>query len=251
MRALIIDDEYLARQRLIKLLENEGDVIVVGQARNGKEALTLIEAKKPDLIFLDVKMPVMNGLEMLNKLERDPYVVFTTAYDKYALEAFDAEAIDYLLKPFDEERLTVALDRVRRQVDQKKSADFAKKLNRFMKTIEAESSEFLEKLVLKERGREITVLLDDVMWIEADGNYLRLISPEGVWLHRISMNEIEEQLDPDRFLRIHRSFLINVNALEGLQYRGNNEYKVKFPNGKELTSGRAYKPRIDDYLNGN
>lgn len=249
MRAIIVDDEYLARKRLETLLEDVEDISIIGDSKGGQEAIDLIDHKKPDLIFLDVQMPKLDGFSLLSKLKDMPMVIFTTAYDKYALNAFDVEAVDYLLKPFDEDRLYKSLDRVRNQFKLNRSAQFEEKLNRLVKSYQAELSPFLEKISIKERGRYFEVLLEDVHYLEADGNYVKLHTAQKTFMYREKMKVLEASLNPRIFIRAHKSYIVNTDQIVNCKYLGNNQFEINLKDGKNIISGRVFKSNIEAHLN--
>jgi two-component system, LytTR family, response regulator len=248
LRCIIIDDEYLARQRLIKLLGGFEDIVIVAECRNGKEALEKIEIKEPDLIFLDIQMPDLDGFTVFSKLQQKPLVIFTTAYDTYALKAFEINAVDYLLKPFDEERLGVALQRIFEIKRQKKSSSLEQKIKQLIQTYESEETSFLNKISLKDKGRDIIIFSEDVIGFKSDGNYVQIITEDKTHLHRITMNALHDSLDTTKFLRIHRAYVLNKTYIKSCTYTGNNEFKFKLKNGEEFISSRSYKSQISEYL---
>ncbi|MBG6133251.1 two-component system LytT family response regulator [Aquimarina sp. EL_43] len=248
LRYMIIDDEYLARQRLIKLLENFEDITLVGECRNGNEAIEKITLKEPDLIFLDIQMPDMNGFNVISRLQHKPYVIFTTAYDTYALKAFEINAVDYLLKPFDEERLHVTLDRVFELKKRKKASNLEDKIKKLISNYESKSSDFLNEIIIHEKGRDVVIRIDDIIYFKSDGNYVQIIMQDKRYLHRITMNALFDSLDTFQFLRIHRSLIVNKIYIKSCKYTSNNEYLLKLKNNEELISSRSYKPSISDYL---
>lgn len=248
LRCIIVDDEYLARQRLIHLLKDFENVLIVGECRNGKEALDKIHIKEPDLIFLDIQMPDMDGITVLSKLKVKPFVIFTTAYDNYALKAFEINAVDYLLKPFDEERLEIAVNRVRDRKNQEKESDIEEKIKKVMQTYRSAASTYLSEINIKLRGKIIKVFVDDVVYFNSDGNYLKIFTDSKSYLYRKTMNSLYEDLNKDQFLRIHRSIIVNKTYIESVIYLGNNEYKFKMKNREELTSSRSYKSIISEYV---
>jgi len=248
LRSLIIDDEYLARQRLAKLLENFNEIIVVAECRNGKDALEKIELKEPDLLFLDIQMPDMNGFTMLSKIKQNPYVIFTTAYDQFALKAFEVNAVDYLLKPFDEERLEVAVKRILELKKQKRASLIGQKLKNLLKIHETIDNNFLNEISIVQNGRTKTIFVDDIICFKSDGNYVQIVTDVKTHLHRMTLNALYENLDNSQFLRIHRSIVINKNYINSTTYIGNNEYKFRLKNGDILTSSRSYKSIISEFI---
>ena len=251
IRAVIIDDEYLARQRVLKLLEEYDEIKCIGEAKNGNLGIELIKEMEPDLVFLDIQMPDIDGFEMLQKLKNSkhkPYIVFTTAYDSYAIKAFDVHALDYLLKPFDEDRFSESMNKVIEYFKIKKSSDFGDKLMGLIKDFDRQDDHYIAKFEIKERGFEIEVDIDDILYIEANGNYLNLVTKEKVQLYRATMSNIADSLNPTQFLRVHRSFILNKNFISKCTYLNNNEYEFKMKNGDSINSGRSYKEIIATYL---
>lgn len=250
LRCIIIDDEYLARQRLLKLLESYDEINVVAQCKNGTEAIEKIDVKEPDIIFLDVQMPDMNGFEVLDQLTVHPHVVFTTAYDTYAIKAFEVNAVDYLLKPFDEERMDIALKRVFKLKKEKKEAHIEDTVKKLMQAYEAKKSSFLSEFKIQNKGREITIYIDDIVYFKSDGNYIRIITDEKKFLYRKTISSIHESINPEDFLRIHRSLILKKTYIRDTKYLGNNTYQFQLKNGELLTSSRTYKAEISTYLSG-
>lgn len=248
LRCIIIDDEFLARKRLHKLLEIHDNLQVVGECRNGMEALELIPVKEPDLIFLDIQMPGMNGFEVLQKLGLKPLVIFTTAYDTYALKAFEINAVDYLLKPFDQERLTSALDRISVLKRSQEASLIEQKLKKLMADYKSDTSDFLTQISINSRGRNNTIFVDDVIYFKSDGNYVNIQTESKSYLYRITMNALNTKLDNDQFLRIHRSLILNKVYIKKCNYSSNNEYLFELKNGEKLSSSRSYKDLIVDYI---
>ena len=248
IKAVIVDDEFLARQRVLKLLEEYDQIKVIGEAKNGTQAVEIIDLKVPDLVFLDVQMPDFDGFEVITKLKHRPYIVFTTAYDQYAIQAFNIHALDYLLKPIDAERFEDSIKKVEAYFKIKRSSEFSDQLMKMVKDFQRPSSQFLTLIKITDRGREHDVDLDDVLYIEATGNYVTLHQQEGQHLYRTPLSNIETQLNPKDFLRIHRSIIINKNYVRKCVYTNNNEYEFVMKNDKILFSGRSYKDEIVAYL---
>ncbi|MEO1033198.1 MAG: LytTR family DNA-binding domain-containing protein [Bacteroidota bacterium] len=248
LRCLIIDDEFLARQRLIKLLEPFKSIIVVGECRNGKDALDKISIKEPDLIFLDIQMPDMDGFTVYDKIHKKPYVIFTTAYDSYALNAFEINAVDYLLKPFDEDRLKTAIDRIVELWKANTASQLETKIKKLLQNIGEESGSFLNQISLSQKGREYIINIDDVIYFKSDGNYVQIITEERSYLYRKTMNSLQTVLNSNQFLRIHRAYIINKYYIQNCTYVNNNVYKFRLKNGIEISSSRSFKPQIAKYL---
>lgn len=247
IRCVIIDDEFLARERLKKLLESQSDVEVIGEAKNGKLGVELVETKAPDLIFLDIQMPDLDGFGVINQLDKIPYIVFTTAYDQYALKAFDVHALDYLLKPFDEDRLSDTLELVKERMAADQSSLLANQMKNLLKTFDAPDGKFRRSFLIKERGFETEVSVDDIIYMEAQGNYVKLATEKKDYLFRIGMNVLESELDPNHFMRIHRTYVLNKNWIAKQSYQGNNEFKFTLKNGVEMNSSRSFKKHIAEH----
>jgi two-component system LytT family response regulator len=248
MRTLVVDDEPLARERLRSLLQSEPDVEFLGECANGREAVEAIKNLKPDLLFLDVQMPVLDGLGVVEEIgaEQMPAVVFVTAYDRYALRAFEIHALDYLLKPFDRERFQQALRRARERVQQTRSADVSERLVALLEDGGRGGPKPAERLVIKTGGRVFFVKTEDVDWIEAAGNYARVHVGTEAHLLRETMNALEERLDAEKFLRIHRSTIVNIERIQELQPWFHGDYVVILHDGTQLTLSRGYRQKIQE-----
>jgi len=251
IRALIVDDEPLARTGVRQLLEPTDDVRVVGEAADGPEAVRQIEKQAPDLIFLDVQMPEMNGLEVVREVGVDPMplTIFVTAYDEYAIEAFDAHALDYLLKPVDEERFEEALNRAREQLRRTGSDDalddkLRALLDRYAEGAD-EDDEAPDRFTVRTPNRIYFVDVDDVQWIESEGDYVALHDGEDKHLIRATMKELEDRLAARRFLRIHRSYIINADHVEELRPLDHGTYRVIMASGTPLKTSRGYRENVE------
>ena len=249
IRTLIVDDEPLARERLATLLQAEPDIELVGQCRDGEEAVTAIQDHTPDLVFLDVQMPQMNGFEVIEAIGTDqmPLVIFVTAYDQHALKAFQVRALDYLLKPFDRERFTEALARARKQIERNETGDIGKRLLALVKDLRKDQPRS-DRLVVKSGGRLYFLRVDEIDWVEAAGNYVRLHVGTTSHLLRETMNAIEGRLDPEKFFRIHRSRIVNMERIQELQPWLNGEYAVLLRTGTRLTLSRGYREKLQERL---
>jgi two-component system LytT family response regulator len=247
LRALVVDDEPFARARVCDLLAAEAEVEVVGEARDGLEAVAAIRRERPDIVFLDVQMPELDGFGVLEALagEKLPVVIFTTAYDQYALKAFEVQALDYLLKPIDPDRFQQALQRAHSQVgrDDALRAELLELLQSL-----PNRPKFLERLVVKTGGRISFLRVDEADCFEACGNYIRLCLGSEEHLVRMTMAVLETRLDPNRFLRIHRSTIVNVERVKELQSTFHGEYVVLLRNGRRLTLSRGYREKLQQIL---
>ncbi|MEO9966605.1 MAG: LytTR family DNA-binding domain-containing protein [Reichenbachiella sp.] len=246
IRCVIIDDEFLARERLKKLLEDHQEFELVGEAKNGSLGIELIQNKAPNLVFLDIQMPDLGGFDVINQLNKIPYIVFTTAYNQYALQAFEVHALDYLLKPFDEERLASSLELVKERLSSDKTSKLAEQMKSLLQSYEAPTGQYRSNFLIKEKGFEIEVPVDDVIYFEAQGNYVKLFTERRDYLFRIAMNILETELSPDHFLRIHRTYVLNKNWISKQTYQGNNEFKFLLKNGIEVCSSRSFKKHITE-----
>jgi two-component system LytT family response regulator len=247
VRALIVDDEPLARRGVRLRLQKFKDVEVVGECGDGASAVEKILELSPDVVFLDVQMPGMDGFEVLRALPREslPAVIFLTAHEEHALRAFEVHALDYLLKPVDDERFGAAVRRARQVGDADSKVQMAERL---LQMLERDSLRYPSRFPVRMGPRIQVVLTDDIEWIAAAGDYAELHSGGRCYLLRETMNSLEEKLDPTRFLRIHRSRILRVERIRELRGIDNREYLVKLSDGSEHRSSRTYADRLDDWL---
>lgn len=249
LSVVVADDEPLARERVLSLLAAEPDIDVVAQCRDGEEAVKAIAERRPDLVLLDIEMPRMDGFDVINAIgpDRMPTLIFVTAYDQHAIRAFEVRALDYLLKPFDRERFAGALRRARSQIDAQATGDLGRRLVAMMKDPKREAPRS-DRLVVKSGGRLFFLRSDEIDWIEAAGNYVRLhVGPQSHLL-RETMNAIEARLDPERFFRIHRSRIVNVERIQEMQPWLNGEYSIVLKTGGRLTISRGYREKLQEKL---
>lgn len=242
IRAAIVDDEPLARRRIRNLLMEATDVEVVAECANGKEAIESLEESPPDLLFLDIQMPEVDGFDVLQAIGvgRVPAVIFVTAYDQFALRAFEAHALDYLLKPFDDERFGAALDRARERIRQQQGSDLDRRLQALLENVRADQG-YLRRLVVPSGHRSIFVRTEHIDWIEAERNYVRLHVGGRAYLLRENLTRIASSLDPAMFCRIHRSSIVNIDRIQTVESLFHGEYLVVLHDGTKLTSGRSYR----------
>jgi two-component system LytT family response regulator len=249
IRTVIIDDEAMARVRLLTLLQGETDIEVIAECADGAEAVHAIQEHAPDLVFLDVQMPALDGFGVIQQIgpERMPTVVFVSAYDEYALKAFEVHAIDYLLKPFGRDRFQQTLQHARASLERRRAGDLGRRLLALVNDIKPEPPR-LDRLVVKSGGRVFFLRTDDIDWIEAAGNYVRLHLGEESHLFRETMNRMEQRLDARRFSRIHRSRIVNTERIKELQPWFNGEYIVVLRNGTRLTLSRGYREKLQEQI---
>ena len=242
---LLVDDEPLAREGLRVLLARDPDVSAIHEARNGGEAVETIRRVRPDLVFLDVQMPEMDGFAVLQNVgaEQMPAVVFVTAHDKYAIQAFEMNAIDYLLKPVTEERFAKALARAKSSLKARPVEQANLQLLSLLETIAAPRRS-LKRLAVRTAGKTVLVGIEDIDWVEAAENYVQLHVGRAEHLLHVTMNTLEKQLDPELFLRIHRGVIVNVRRIKEMQPVTHGEYVITLSNGVRVQSGRMYNERI-------
>jgi two-component system LytT family response regulator len=251
IRTLIVDDEPLARERVKRFLKDERDIEVIGECGNGSDAIEAIHEKKPDLVFLDIQMPEKNGFDVIKSINGKhlPTIIFITAYDQYALQAFDVHALDYLLKPFNRERFHRAVARAKEQIDGQKRGELDERLASLISSITPEKK-YLERLVVKSVGRVFFLKTDEIDWIEASGNYLKLHVGRDAHMIRETMNAVEAKLDPSQFMRIHRSTIVNVDRIKELHPMFSGDYSVILRDGTELALSRNYRERFLELFEG-
>jgi two-component system LytT family response regulator len=248
IKTLIVDDEPLARRRLRSLLTRETDIRLIGECGDGPSAVEVIERQRPDLLFLDVQMPEMDGFDVLRRLGDDVElaVVFVTAYDQFTLRAFEVHALDYLLKPFHRSRFQETLRLVRRRLADARelAAARAGMSALLMQGAEPSPSPCLERITIKSAGKVRIVATDEIDWIEGDGNYARLHLGAKVHLLRSTMKALAEQLDPQTFVRIHHSRIVNIRRVRELRPWAHGDFVVLLDGGQRLTSSRSYSANL-------
>lgn len=247
LRALIVDDERLARLKLRRFLDDEPDIEVIGECASGAEAVERIRAERPDLVFLDIQMPGLDGFAVLREVgpDRSGRVVFVTAHDEHAVRAFEVEALDYLLKPFDRARFQQTLERVRRE--RRQTLD--EKITALLERIER-PTEHLDRILIRSGGRMTFLKLREVDWIEADDNYVRLHAGREPHLVRDTLRRLEPRLDPRLFLRVHRSAIVNIEAIAEIRSLFHGDYDILLRDGTALPVGRSYRDRLLQRMGG-
>jgi two-component system LytT family response regulator len=249
MRALIVDDEPPARARLRRFLETEPDIELVGECASGPEAVEAIARMEPHVVFLDVQMPAMNGFDVLAALEprQLPAIIFVTAYDEYALRAFEVHAVDYLLKPYSRERLREALSCVRARTTPDELVGIGRGLLALAEELRSERT-YSERIAVRSDGRVYFVPVEEIDWVEAAANYVRLHARGAAHVIRESMKSMEMRLPPRKFLRIHRSTIVNIERIRELQPWFHGEYIVILRDGTRLTVSRAFVDRLHELI---
>lgn len=255
---LIVDDEPLARQRLLDLLSDHADVDVVGEIETGRAAVEAIQETNPDVVFLDVQMPGLTGPEVVQAVgpQHMPVTVFVTAYDQYAIKAFDLAAVDYLLKPFDDDRFDQALLRVRRVLELRQLDSARKRLISLLQSdateqeagTGSESVPYLERIAVEMRGQVRVVPVDDVEYFTASGPYVELHVGEQLYIIRERMQTLEDRLDPKRFVRIHRSAIVRIDLIDTILHSDGGDYAVRLKNGKRLKVSRGRRALLGERL---
>src|SRR3977135_1175253 len=249
IRTLICDDESLARERIRDMLASDSSIEIVAECANGEEAIDSIQQYSPGLVFLDVEMPGIDGFAVLEGLPADrmPAVIFVTAYDQYAVRAFEVYALDYLLKPFDQERFEKALKRAKDQIKSERNDEMSERILRAIEDIKTKPVH-LERLVIKMNGHVFFMKAEEIDWLEAEGNYVRLHSGKESYLLRDTITALESQLDPKKFIRVHRSAIVNVDRISELQPWFHGEYRIILREGVQLTLSRTYREKLHELL---
>lgn len=249
IRILIVDDEAPARQRLVDLLRHDAQVKTLLEASDGKTALTLIQNAEPDLIFLDVQMPELDGLDVIEAIGTDhmPLTIFVTAYDQHAIRAFEANALDYLLKPFTDERWEATMARAKARLDEQSVREFAHGVLRMMSG-KPSKHRHLDRLVVKSGGTTRFIRVVDIDWIESAGVYVNLHVAGKEFLYRAALNELAGSLDPVRFVRIHRSAMVNIDSILHLEPLSHGEFEVVLRNGERARVSRTYRALLEKRL---
>jgi two-component system, LytTR family, response regulator len=249
IRALIVDDEPLARSRIRKMLGHDAEIELLGECANGRDAIQLIEAQKPHIVFLDVQMPEISGFEVIESLDTElmPLVIFVTAHDKYALRALEIHAFDYLLKPFDKKRFDKTLQQAKQRIQTENRGDMNHRTLALLEELRARTNH-LERLIIKSGGRVFFIKADDIDWLEAEGKYVRLHVGKETHLLREAIGSLESRLDPKKFLRIHRSNIVNIERIQELESWFHNEYRVILRDGTKLMMSRSCRKRLGELL---
>ncbi len=245
IKALIIDDEELGRKVIREYLESHPEVEVMAECQDAFQALEAIEKYCPDLLFLDIQMPEVNGFELLEMLEQKPFIIFSTAYDQYALKAFEVNAIDYLLKPFDQERFDSALQRVKKLMQMQQ--DESEKIRNLLRHIQSEKH-YLKNILVKKSGKILILNVNEVQWIEAMGDYVNLHTSKDTYLVMQSLKQLETRLEPDRFVRVHRSSIVNLEAIKEIAPWSKGKWKIILKDGNEIVISRSGAQRLKNFM---
>lgn len=249
IRCLIVDDEPLGREKLRGMLKKHSEIEIMAECANGREAIAAIQKEKPDLLFLDIQMPEVDGFGVLKAIpsEKIPLVIFVTAYDKYALRAFEVFALDYLLKPFDRERFEKALQRARSEIQRERGSDTNQRIIALLEEMK-HKPKHLDRIVIKSNGRIFFLKAEESDWIEAEGNYVRIHAGKETHLIRETITSLENQLNPKKFLRIHRSTIVNIDRIKELQPWFHGDYRILLKDGTQLTMSRSYREKLHELL---
>jgi len=237
IKTIIIDDEPLGRQIIREYLENHSDVRIVAECRDAHEALEAIDKNNPDLIFLDINMPEINGFELLKMLDEMPFVIFSTAYDQYAIQAFEVNAVDYLLKPYDQDRFDTALNRVRHYIRQKENTE-KDNIKKLLQNINP-GKKYLSRMLVKDSGRIIILNTSEIIIAEAIEDYINIYTSTREYLINQSLTALENRLDPEYFIRVHRSYIVNLEHVKELLPWSNGRYKCIMSNDKKIIASRS------------
>jgi len=267
IRALIVDDESLAREALLVMLDDDPEIEVIAECRNGGEAVTVIREQSPDVVFLDIQMPEMDGFQVVEEVGamQMPVTIFVTAYDKHALRAFEAHALDYLLKPFDHERFSTALQRAKTLVRQQKLGEISEGLFAVLRDLKSKNGaspseadnrkpervahqEPIERVVIKSGGRIYFLKTEEIDWVEGAGDYLTLHSGSQTHLIRETMGNFYAILNPQKFLRIHRSTIVNIERIKDIRPVYKGEYVITLTSGISLKASRGYRHEIQSLV---
>ncbi|MCI0415629.1 LytTR family DNA-binding domain-containing protein [bacterium] len=245
IRVIVAEDEPLARSRIVRMLTADPEICIVAECTSGLSTLEAIRKKKPDLIFLDVQMPEMSGFEVLEALEdyEIPHVIFVTAFEKYALRAFELYALDYLLKPFNEARLLKALTRARKEMEKTKEGQIHQKLATLLEEFRARPKQ-INRVLIKEESRAWFLKVEEIDWIQAEAKYIRIRSGKRAYLVRRSLIQMEADLDPTLFIRVHRSVIVNLDRIHEIQTLSSGETKIKMQDGTCWTVSRSYRKNL-------
>jgi len=236
IKAIIVDDEQLARDIVKEYLEDHPEVDVVSECKDAHEALEAVEKHQPDLLFLDIQMPEINGFELLEMLDNHPKIIFSTAYDQYAIKAFEVNAVDYLLKPYDTERFNLALERAAESIHSHHQPN--ESIKKLLQSIQA-SSHYQERILVKHAGRIVIISCREINLISAMDDYAEISTARDSYLIQQSLNHLEQRLNPEQFVRVHRSYIVNLDAIKDIVNWSTGRYKLYLKDGKEIFLSRT------------
>ncbi len=238
---IIADDEHLARQMIKEYLQDFPEIKIVGECKNGEQAVKAINENKPDVVFLDIHMPSMNGFEVLEHIDIMPHIIFTTAYSDYAIKAFEVNAVDYLLKPYDKKRFSKAIQKII-----SRSAESNNEIEKILRVLQqSKQPEDYPKRIFVHIGKKIiSVLVEDILWIEAQGDYTQLHTNRGIYLCNLSMNALEQRIDSNRFIRVHRSYIIAIDSIEQLIRDGDGGLIALLKDKSKIKVSRSYAAKL-------
>lgn len=251
IRSIIVDDDAKSRLLLRKFLEAEPYIRIIGECSDGREALEVISRLEPHLVFLDIEMPDMDGFEMLEMLQTDkmPFVVFVTAYDQYAIKAFEFHALDYILKPFDRSRLSKTMTWIRRKFEDSGGADIRKTVMNLLEEIRREKErDFLTRLVVKKDERYFFLNIEQVFWIESNKNYVNVYTANDTYTYRNSISAMESRLNPERFLKINRFSIVNLDCIREIQEIFKGDLMIILKNNTRLTISRRNRKKLKEFM---
>lgn len=256
--AVIVDDEEPARRRITELLEKETEIRILKICKSGEEAIAAVRNHQPDILFLDIQMPEIDGFNVLSELpiEDIPVTIFVTAYDQYAIQAFEVHAVDYLLKPFSDERFSSALERAKKQVEMENLESFHHRLDSLLNLQAGKPNQqsshsepkYIDRIILVKQEQKFFLDVQKITWIEADGAYVYIHTGDKKYMKRILLGNLEKQLNPHFFIRIHRSAVVHIDAIDSLHHHSHGDYKVKLLDGTELKLSRNYRDNLQTRL---
>jgi two-component system LytT family response regulator len=246
---MIVDDEPLARHGLRAIIEDEKDLVIVAEAADGEGAIRLIKQHSPEVLFLDIQMPELDGFDVIKALPKKtmPLIVFVTAYDEFAVKAFSSHALDYVLKPFDADRIHSTIHRVREMIRLKTRAAYSEKITEALRSFQ-QTKKYLDRVMVRASGKISFVPVDEILWIEAAADYIILHTKNGKHTTREMIGTIEQELDPSRFVRIHRSAIVNLNAVRELRTEHHGDFTAILITGTTLTVSRSFREKIEQLL---
>ena len=245
LRTMIIDDEAPARERLRRLLSENDGVELIGEAADGIKAVEMIEKMNPDLVLLDIQMPGLNGFEVIKALTKSPLIIFVTAYDEFAIRAFEVNALDYLLKPFTKTRLDQAIERAYQELS--RMADFSSRINSLLRTVE-EQQVYLDRIAVRTKGRILIIDADDIDWIDAKRGHIYIHTKGEAYLVNYTLDELESKLNPEIFFRVHRSAIVNLTKAKELIPWFAGSYRVRLDSGTEIDLSRERAKKLRQIL---